>query len=602
MYFGLIVWRDSEFSMASRYNKGIMLFFMINILIILSSSVIATEDISINDQPYSLATTDGEIIYDYQHGQIMATGGVIFTSPDLLLECKQLLLFPETGLIEASGDVTLTSEYMVLTGTYLQYNYISKTGLIRNAASEIEQVYFKSQEIKLITEQDYQLELLDAAFTKCIHPQPHYQVKAKNIQIYPNDRIVAQNVEFYWRRVKLLTLPVYVMKYGEAEDGGLDNTIPLPNIGYNTADGLYLDYNYAYEYKGLAGAVSFSVEQHGDRKVSIAQNYRLNPVFSILNNYRYQKEIEEDGELEEEHYINAGIEYGGTNFTYYNGLEYNFLNQDKKLSSLFKYQRERVDLSAGIKYNLDTAQREEALKLNYLLTARYHFSLEQDYLNERLVRALYRINYRGDLVSWELIQQEGFETEYLPYLLIRPQQIALQGISLNSRLGLGRVSNAGVTAAKIKSDFTLKKDIEISPAFKLGFTGGLINHHYFTPQRSYYRIYQGGLSTAYQTPISPSILSKIGLSYQIKKEAGTPLIAVDRAKELGQSLKPEFGVSFLLPEEGSSLEVKLSGLYYFESGEWDQTEIRLTRNYDCYSYSLDYNPLEQAFGFRISFR
>lgn len=600
MYFGLIVWRDSEFSMVSYYKKGIMLFFMINILIILSSSVIATEDISINDQPYSLATTDGEIIYDYQHGQIMATGGVIFTSPDLLLECNQLLLFPETGLIEASGDVTLTSEHSVLTGTYLQYNYISKAGLIRNAASEIEQVYFKSQEIKLITEQDYQLELVDAAFTKCIHAQPHYQVKAQNIQIYPNDRIVAQNVEFYWRKVKLLTLPVYVMKY--SDDERLDNTIPLPNIGYNTEDGLYLDYNYAYEYKGLAGEASFSVEQHGDRKVSIAQNYRINPAFSLLNNYRYQKEIEEDGKLEEEHYINAGIEYGGTNFTYYNGLEYNFLNRDKKLSSLFKYQRERVDLSAGIKYNLDTAQREEALKLNYLLTARYHLSLEQDYLNERPVRALYRINYRGDLVNWELIQQEGFETEYLPYLMIRPQQIALQGISLNSRLGLGRVSNAGVTAAKIKSDFTLKKDIEISPAFKLGFTGGLINHQYFTPQRSYYRVYQGGISTAYQTAITPSILSKIGLSYQVKKEAGTPLIAVDRAKELGQSLKPEFGVSLLLPEEGSSLEVKLSGLYYFESGEWDQTEIMLTRNYDCYSYSLDYNPVEQAFGFRISFR
>ena len=582
------------------YKKGIMLFFIINILIILSFSVLATEDISIDLQPYSLATPAGEIIYDYRHGQILATGGVIFTSPDLLLECNQLLLFPETGLIEASGDVILTREHSVLTGTYLQYNYISKTGLIRNAASEIEQVYFKSQEIKLITDQDYQLELVDAAFTKCIHPQPHYQVKANNIQIYPNDRIVAQNVEFYWRRVKLLTLPVYVMKY--SEDEGLDNAIPLPNIGYNTADGLYLDYNYAYEYKGLAGEVLFSVEQHGDRTVSIAQNYRLNPVFSLLNNYRYQKEIEEDGELEEEHYINAGIEYGGINFTYYNGVEYDFLNQDKKLSSFFKYQHERVDLSAGIKYNLDTAQREEALKLNYLLTDRYHFSLEQDYLNERPLRALYRINYRGDFVNWELIQQEGFETEYLPYLMLRPQQITLQGIRLNSRLGLGRVSNAGVAAVKIESDFALRKDLEVSPAFKLGFTGGLINHQYFTPQRSYYRVYQGGLSTAYQAAITPAILSKIGLAYQMKKETGTPLIAVDRAKELGQSLKPEFGVSFLLPEEGSSLEVKLSGLYYFENGEWDQTEIRLTRNYDCYSYSLNYNPLERAFGFRISFR
>lgn len=572
-----------------------LLFF----LMLGSASFLAAASDEALPQPYVLDAQD--IQYDYQDGLIVAEGDVSYQMADLSITADRMQIDTNNNIAEASGDkITLKTAGEELTGTYLKYNYGEGTGSIYDAESKVGDLLFKGNEIKLLQNREYTVEILKASFTPCIMDDPHYHIRAKRVLIYPDLRVVGRKVQFWFGKIKIITLPGYVIEY-EEEEGKMKNSLPIPELSYDRDKGAVLEFYYPYQYnERLGGKISASINSQEEKEGLIEANYLIKPGFALKGSARYSEELDEDDLLEEEGVIKTGLEYNKGPYRAYSGLEYDYLNEETYLSNDFQVNLGKTDLKTTFKYNLDNHMREEGIKVSYRPLSAYRLDLSQEYENEKPVKESYSISYSGEPVNWKLIQKEGYEYDYLPQLELSKSGFRLAGVELSGNTALGRVKNEGVSADRFKLDLGFKHSLSPAPDLEMAFEGRSLSYIYQNAQgRQEYQVYQVGIKTNYQHSLSKKITLDTEMEYELTAEKGRAVLPDDREEALSL-IKPGLEVSYHYPEPGSAVSLALNGEYELDKREWKESKISLIRKFDCYSFSLDYNILKGGFGFSFN--
>lgn len=290
------------------------LFAIIVIVICVSlgfaGGALAADAMEVSADEYSV--WDGSRLFVAQGNVTVRYRGALITSDALHYDS-------EAAFAIFSGNVFYLDDDQELTGHSLQYDLNSGEALFDGMeavlySDGVEGPMFIRGDRVRATDGEVRIERARLTTCECTGPTPAYHFAAKELEIYPNDRIVVRGVTFYDHRVPLLYLPYLTLSLKEKT-----SRFDLPQIGYSERTGWYIKLTYNYVMKsGLYGAVLFDYFQ------------KLGPGGGVRHTY-----VDDDTGLGAVYVYGVGDGYGGANAAF--SWERRWLGSPWQLWTQYKY-------------------------------------------------------------------------------------------------------------------------------------------------------------------------------------------------------------------------------------------------------------------------
>jgi len=175
---------------------------------------------------------------------IIAKDGVQFKYQDIEIKAEYLKINLTTHLLFASGEVFFKQDETETNCEELTYNWKTKKIILLRLKGELTgegiegKVYYQGEKMENFPETT---EIIGGSFTTCELEEPHYRIVAKEMIIYPKDKIIARNISWYEGKTKIITLPYFLIFLDRKTQMPI-----LPKIGQNSADGWFIKTNFNY--------------------------------------------------------------------------------------------------------------------------------------------------------------------------------------------------------------------------------------------------------------------------------------------------------------------------------------------------------------------
>jgi lipopolysaccharide assembly outer membrane protein LptD (OstA) len=151
---------------------------------------------------------DGDKVEFFEkEGRIVAEGNVSITYGDVKLTCDKIEVNSRTKQAYCEGNVRIEQAEGTLTGDKIRYDFINKVGEIVGGEVDAFPWFGRAEETGKVGENEYLLR--KGYVTTCDLDDPHYRIVAKEIQVFPDDKIIAKNVVAYIGKVPVLWFPYY---------------------------------------------------------------------------------------------------------------------------------------------------------------------------------------------------------------------------------------------------------------------------------------------------------------------------------------------------------------------------------------------------------
>lgn len=168
----------------------------------------------------------------YTDGVLSTTQGGVITGPDLRIQARKIIYTRKNVqdspvfTIEAEGDVALTFGEYFFVGERLEFDFLTKTGVIYEARSAMEPWYFGGRAIELCADGSYVI--YNGFITTSENYESDWQVTADEARLKENHLFSAKNVQFRFGEIPLFWLPSF--------NANLDSIFDSP-IRYNISWG-----------------------------------------------------------------------------------------------------------------------------------------------------------------------------------------------------------------------------------------------------------------------------------------------------------------------------------------------------------------------------
>lgn len=238
---------------ARRWHGVIWILLIIASWVGFSGSASAATPMEVSADEYSV--WDGSRLF-------IAQGNVTVRYREALITADMLQYDADTDYAVFSGNVVYLDDEQELTGHTLQYDLKDGVALLDGMdavlySDGVDGPMFISGERVRATDDHVRIQRAELTTCECEGDTPAYHFAAKELEIYPNDRIVVRSVVFYDHKVPLLYLPYLTLSLKENT-----SRFDMPQIGYSERTGWYIKLTYNYVLKsGLYGALLFDYYQ-----------------------------------------------------------------------------------------------------------------------------------------------------------------------------------------------------------------------------------------------------------------------------------------------------------------------------------------------------
>lgn len=380
------------------------------------------------------------ITYEKIEGEdlIIARDGVQLKYQDIEVKADYLKINLSTNLLFGSGEVLFKQDETETNCEELTYNWETKKVLLLRLKGEITgesikgKVYYQGDEMENFPET---VEITEGSFTTCELEEPHYHIVAKEMIIYPKDKIIVRNISWYEGKKKIITLPYFLIFLDHKTQQPI-----LPKIGQNSADGWFIKTNFNYyideksygtlyidwlEKKGIGTGVEHTWEigdenNSGETSLYLYQIKEKNSgEFQLTGTLNYKQEF-----TEENIKTQVTLNYSGTK-SEGGELPYNTL----KSQFSFEKKEEKYNLKIRGKYNLSgTGLGQEDLSINGNIRVNHNYTI-----NDKLSSALtllytdknpasqeaadlelkpkWELKYKGEGYTLNLITEKRFDLD-----------------------------------------------------------------------------------------------------------------------------------------------------------------------------------------------
>ena len=200
-------------------------------------------------QPAPLVVDGDQIVYDQSTQTVEAEGNVRLRYRGIRLSADRVVFDLAREQLTAEGRVVLIDAAgRELRGQRLTYDVRLQLAEVQRAQTIVDRIYVQSEHLRA---EPSRILGTDTMVTPCDPARPAVRVTARQIEIIPGDRLTARRASLWVGRYRVLTLPVLTMSLRSSEETARS----LPRIGYNTTDGLWTDYSYAYDPGSLPSAL-----------------------------------------------------------------------------------------------------------------------------------------------------------------------------------------------------------------------------------------------------------------------------------------------------------------------------------------------------------
>jgi len=188
----------------------------------------------------------------YSDDRVVATGNVKAVYQDYTVTADLAEADLQTNTAVFTGNVKLVTKQATVEGQSLTVNLKTREWKLDKATSRVSPVSLQGAQTKsgggsmafiqaaALTGKGQDVELSTGTLTTCDLDHPHYYFSAKDLEIYPDSRIVAHNVSMVGLDHKVFGLKTLVIPIR-----GLGQTF-IPQIGSSAQEGVFLKAAYAY--------------------------------------------------------------------------------------------------------------------------------------------------------------------------------------------------------------------------------------------------------------------------------------------------------------------------------------------------------------------
>jgi len=193
-----------------------------------------------------------EVEYSTDNKEITARGKVEIIYKDSKLTCQKLTINTQTKEAVAEGLVVLDDQKGIIEGSKMTYNFDTKTGTIFDSHFRANPYFGKSEKVEKVSDAEF---IAKKGFvTTCSFDKPHYRIGAKQVNMFPKDKIQTQGDTFFIGDAPILYLPRYnhslkdsmmhfqVMPGKRSDWGGYLLSMYRQNLTPSLDARLYLDY------------------------------------------------------------------------------------------------------------------------------------------------------------------------------------------------------------------------------------------------------------------------------------------------------------------------------------------------------------------------
>jgi len=205
-----------------------------------------TLNIEETEEELDISLTAEYITYEKIEGAdlIIAQEGVELKYQDIEIKAEYLKINLTTHLLFASGEILFKQDETDTHCEELTYNWKTKKTILLRLKGELTgegikgKAYYQGEKMENFPET---VEIAGGSVTTCELEEPHYHIAAKEMIIYPKDKIIARNISWYEGKTKIITLPYFLIFLDRKTQQPI-----LPKIGQNSADGWFIKTNFNY--------------------------------------------------------------------------------------------------------------------------------------------------------------------------------------------------------------------------------------------------------------------------------------------------------------------------------------------------------------------
>ncbi|MFQ5951900.1 MAG: LPS-assembly protein LptD [Candidatus Omnitrophota bacterium] len=148
-----------------------------------------------------------KVEYFEEDNRIVAEGNVSITYGDIKLTCDKIEVNTKTQQALCQGNVRIDQPEGFLTGDRIRYNFAKREGEIIGGEVKAYPWFGRAEETGKVAKNEYLLR--EGYVTTCDLDEPHYRITAKEIRVFPDDKVIAKNVVIYIDKVPVLWFPYY---------------------------------------------------------------------------------------------------------------------------------------------------------------------------------------------------------------------------------------------------------------------------------------------------------------------------------------------------------------------------------------------------------
>jgi len=378
------------------------------------------------------------ITYEKAEGEdlIIAKDGVELKYQDIEIKADYLKINLDTNLLYASGKVYFLQEETETYCEELSYNWKTKKTILIKLKGEITgegikgKIYYSGEKMENFPER---VEIIEGNFTTCELEEPHYRIVAREMIIYPKDKIIARNISWYEGKTKIITLPYFLIFLDRKTQQPI-----LPKIGQNSKDGWYIKTFFNYyideksygtlyidwlQKKGIGTGFEHSLEIGGTSNPGETSLYlyqirnKDSYVINLSGQIKYKQEfVEEDLKTQLTLKYNGSKDPGGKILS--NSLKSQFSldktgeNYTFKVSGKYNFSGKEIE-DLSINGNIKAVHNYTfSDKLNSIFTLLYtdNHPSSQEFANLELTPK-WELKYKGEGYTLNLTTEKRFDLD-----------------------------------------------------------------------------------------------------------------------------------------------------------------------------------------------
>jgi len=196
-------------------------------------------------------------------------------------------------VLDASGNPVLTEGDQKIYGDRMDYDMEGETGLVTSGKTQYQQGYYSGEHLAKVGENE--MKVWNSYYTTCDLKEPHYHFAAKNMKVYPDDKVFTGPVWLYIGNTPIFALPFMANSISRGRRSGFmrpdiefgitsNKNRFIRGLGYYWATNDYTDFTFVTDF-----------DEDVRWRLYIGNRYALRYRFTGDVNYNYVRDINGSG-------------------------------------------------------------------------------------------------------------------------------------------------------------------------------------------------------------------------------------------------------------------------------------------------------------------